>query len=146
MFHFRRGTVQTMAATLVVAALVFTTLLAFSKRHLFFLKNQSSEESPEPLNYDAVGNFPPLETLASQPSLETEYTLELGTCDDTICIQKTLTSLRKKGVEAFYTPFRVDERVVFRIRRGIFSSRLSAERAKLALSSDKNIPCKVAEL
>ncbi len=130
---------------LPVAGIVFATLFLISQYNSSS-KKLNFDEAPEPLGYASIGNLPPQIPLIEKPSQETEYTLEIATCEDKHCIAKTLHTLRKKGVDAFYTPFRVDQAIIYRIRRGIFSSRRLAERAKFSLHKQFKIRAKVAEL
>lgn len=133
----------------LVAASVFVCLLAYSNRHRLFRDNSKSlSDLPlDPLPYDSIGNFPAIEEgLMSPPRYDREYTLEITTCNDKNCIGKTLHTLIQKGVDAFYTPSQSDGKLIFRIRRGIFTSRQSAERAQALLNKEKRIHSTVVEL
>nr|ADI87847.1 hypothetical protein AKSOIL_0339 [uncultured bacterium Ak20-3] len=143
----RKILVKTALASVLVAAFAFISLFIFTNRQNFF-KNTGSGADPsmEPLSYESLGNFPPLDQGQSGTGSEKEYTLEIGTCNDKGCITKTLGFLAQKGVDAFYTPSKKDGLSVFHIRRGIFTSRQSAEKAQALLSKDKKINASVVEL
>lgn len=141
--------VKAALASLLGAAVVFGLLMSFSKIPNFFhfeASSSLSDATPDPLPYESIGNFPPLEEGQTRIAHEKEFTLEIGSCETKTCITKTLQSLSKKGVEAFYTPSKEDGTLIFRIRRGIFTSRQSAERAQTTLNKEKKIKSLVVEL
>jgi len=116
--------IKTVLASLAGAAMTYGLLVFLSKKQGFFQigsPHSLSDATPDPLPYDSIGNFPPLENAQGPVYREKEFTLELGSCETKTCIAKTLQSLSKKGVEAFYTPFKEDGTLIFRIRSYVFS-------------------------
>lgn len=131
----------------LLASLAFLGLVYLShKYHGLYGNSNQLETAPEPLAYESIGNFPPLEESSMALPREKKFTLEIGSCQDKVCITKTLKTLSQKGVDAFYTPSKMDGEWVFSIRRGIFSSRPSAERAQATLNIEKKIESIVVEL
>ncbi len=140
-----KGTLLVLGA----AAVSFTTFSLLSKGPQFFSitrSNSVSEERPEPLPYNSVGNYPIFEEESSNTAQQREFTLELAMCKDTDCIRKSLDKFHRYGIDAFYTPSKEGGKVVFHIRQGVYTSRVSAERAQLILNSEKKIPSHVVEL
>lgn len=135
---------------LTIAVFFFLVLFVyFAKKNLF--SSDTSEEIPsylkmEPLSYESIGNYPQIDETATSTNQDHEFTLELGTCEDKTCIEKTLENLYKSGVDAFYTPTESEGKMIYRIRRGIFNSRQLAEKAQAALIKSKKINSKVMEL
>lgn len=111
----------------------------------FFNRYAEKSQVSEPLPYSSIGNYPPFQERQKIPS-DSSYTLELTTCDSKTCIQELLNSFSKQGVQAFYTPYRTDKKVIFHIRKGIFPSRLAAEQAQFSLEKTLKIKSKVVEL
>ena len=137
--------------TILTIALFFFLALSvyFAKKNLF--TGAEKDELPvytkvEPLNYESIGNYPQLEESSNLLVEDKKFTLEFGTCNDKICIEKTLENLYNSGITAFYTPSEGEGKTFYSIRRGIFNSRQLAEKAQSTLTSEKKISSKVIEL
>ena len=140
---------QFVSASLLVATVFFFALKWLSEKNFLSFSNQTaSEPLPDPLPYDTVGDYPSFEEGSSaNPAVqEKKYTLELGLCNDKTCIERSLKSLSRNGVDAFYTPARANGKIVYHIRRGIFSSRKSAEKAQSMIHLEKKLEANVVEL
>ncbi len=142
---FQKTILKIILGSTSIALSIFLSLFLFSKAS--FLWNHSlSDSSPDPLHYESIGNYPEIDEVPEIRVLEKEFTLEISRCKDKTCIEETLQSLAKNGIDAFYTPTQQGNTPIFCIRRGIFSSRRSAERAKAQLEREKNIRSRIVEL
>lgn len=143
----RRHFVRYVLIGVFAATFVFGARTFFKNGSFFHWGDpRASEASPDPLPYESVGNYPAIDEDVTNLAQEKEYTLELGTCQDKDCIAKTLQSLSRKGIEAFYTPSKADGKLIFHIRKGIFTSRRSAEKAQMNLTKEKRVTANVVEL
>ncbi len=99
--------------------------------------------------YDAIGRTPDQTRGSSseQPGLPTaNYTLELRVASTQQEAEQAVQSLQERGIEAYYTPLTRTGRVVYRVRRGIYSNEQEASRAAIALRDDHAVPADVVKL
>ena len=121
---------------------LFITLLAtgitFLNKNLEEIKSSLGDSKKLPstrhqlpdLYYTMIGNYPDFSTQKAKVKLpnKVKYTIELNHFATQRDAVKMLETLEKKGIDAFYTPLHNNNRVVYRVRKGIFSSEKEARR------------------
>ena len=83
------------------------------------------------------------EDLAQAPN---NFTLELEVSSDREASERMVKSLIGKGFDAYYTPYQHNNVVIYRIRTGVFETKVSAERAKAAMAKKSGISSKIIQL
>ncbi|MFK7871637.1 MAG: SPOR domain-containing protein [Oligoflexales bacterium] len=88
----------------------------------------------EKLFYHAVGHAP--EDFQAIP--EGDYTLQLGVSYSRSEAEKVIYQLKQSGVDAFYTPMILEDRMVYKIRSGWFMTQSEAQDFSHKLPSHLN--------
>jgi hypothetical protein len=112
--------------------------------------NKSEASGSDQFFYGAIGGgdegelvAAPAAAEAGKPEGRVSYTLELLVTTDRAEAEALIDQLKAKGVEAYYTPLSRAGRVVYRVRRGMFTNRKDADRAagqlKLAAAHDAKV-------
>lgn len=102
--------------------------------------------------YDVVGQTPEAfgeeepKAKAKANSSKVSYTLEIKVASSKDEAEQLIDLLKEQGVDAYYTPLTRAGKVVYRVRRGIFSRQKDAAQASLALKNDHNLTTKVVKL
>lgn len=96
--------------------------------------------------YDSIGQGERLEEKATAGDGRASYTLEIKVANSKEEAEKTIDSLRGLGVEAYYTPLARQGKVVYRVRRGIFTNQKEATRAAVALKEERKVAASVVKL
>ena len=104
--------------------------------------------------YKAIGQAPAADKdvpaaapLADGKSpLKTSYTLEIKVTTSREEAEQLIDTLHAMGVEAYYTPLARAGRVVYRVRRGIYTSAKDASQAALAIAAQGHVKAKVVKL
>ena len=141
-------------------ACITATLISFE----LFLPEQGHQKPPQELQlvdkksrpseffYQVIGNIP---TFNSRRSLihqkdsnerRQQFTLEVDVLESQREAETLLDSLRKDGVVAYYTPIHVGDRVIYRVRKGIYPSKKLASAAKASIASEHGIEARIVEL
>lgn len=101
--------------------------------------------------YNAIGTLPDDETAAATPKsasgpAKSSYTLEVLMTEDRQQAEDLIETLRDKGIDAYYTPLSRAGHVLYRVRRGIYTSRRDADNAALAFRQAAARDAKVVKL
>jgi septal ring-binding cell division protein DamX len=113
---------------------------------------KTTEATREAFFYDVIGQAPadfeaPGERGAVKgPHTKVSYTLELKVATSREEAEQLIDLLKDQGVDAYYTPLTRAGRVVYRVRRGIFTRAKDAKRAMIALKDEHNLSTKVVKL
>jgi septal ring-binding cell division protein DamX len=142
---------------MIVAFSVFVALLGTVAGVLLWKSNQlsktgaqtpqrASEPAVSAVFYDRIGTGQ-LETEAPVKSpARSSYTLEIKATTSRSEAEAVVDSLQKDGIEAYYTPLNNQGRIVYRVRRGIFTTAEAAKNAAVALKDSRGIASKVTQL
>jgi cell division septation protein DedD len=98
--------------------------------------------------YDRIGVGPATGTspeIDSQAIADT-FTLEIKVTTSREEAERVIDALKMDGIEAYYTPMTRSGRIVYRVRRGLFTHRGAAEAASVALKESSGIASKVTKL
>jgi len=98
--------------------------------------------------YDVVGGGPRVATSSASTGRgepKSSYTLELKVATSREEAEAAIEAYQKAGIEAYYTPLARGGKVVYRVRRGIYTNQKDANKAALALK-DANVGEKVVKL
>jgi len=85
-----------------------------------------SEGSAERLFYTVIGQTPGDSEDKAPETMQVQYTLEISEAPSEREAIKIVWDLKKKGIEAFFTPLNRAGRVVYRVRNGIYGSESEA--------------------
>jgi septal ring-binding cell division protein DamX len=89
-----------------------------------------------------TGDAPDARPGASRSS----YTLEIKVAKSREEAEELIDSLHLAGIDAYYTPLSRAGRVVYRVRRGIYTNQSEATKAAGALAQGAKIKAKVVKL
>lgn len=110
----------------------------------------AGEDTREAFFYDVVGRAPEgafAEGEDSQePHSKVSYTLELKVATSKEEAEQLIDLLKAQGVDAYYTPLTRSGKVVYRVRRGIYTRAKDANRAMIALKDEHNLTTRVVKL
>lgn len=112
----------------------------------------AAEESREAFFYDVVGRAPEGAfgdegaEEAKGPHPKVSYTLELKVATSKEEAEQLIDLLKAQGVDAYYTPLTRSGKVVYRVRRGIYTRAKDANRAMIALKDEHNLTTRVVKL
>lgn len=84
--------------------------------------------------------------LTKRSKISNKYTLEFKVFNQSRAAEEFVDSLNHRGIEAYYTPFQRNGKVIFRVRRGVFSSKQTAEKAAIALRQKSKVNSRVIKL
>ena len=135
-----------------IITLVFFTFHRLTNISLPLESEKSfSEESPLFLNqqffYKTIGNIPDeYEIRTKKKDLKKKqnfYTLEIRKFHKQNAAEAHLDGLKEKGIEAYYSPLRMGSQVLFRVRKGYFSSKKLASLQQKSLKKKYNIDAKI---
>jgi cell division septation protein DedD len=104
--------------------------------------------------YEAIGQAPAADKdapaaaplLAGKASPKTSYTLEIKVTTSREEAEQLIDTMHAMGVEAYYTPLARAGRVVYRVRRGIYTSAKDASQAALAIAAQGHVKARVVKL
>ena len=101
---------------------------------------------PNHVFYKTIGGAP--EGTVPAPNLATKqsYTLEIKVTSTREDAEKVIDGLTAQGVEAYYTPLSRQGHVVYRVRRGVFTSHKAASLAAIALKEQHHVGTKIVKL
>ncbi len=115
-------------------------------------RDGTSAETREAFFYDVVGKAPEGAfgeadgEPAKGPHPKVSYTLELKVATSKEEAEQLIDLLKAQGVDAYYTPLTRSGKVVYRVRRGIFTKAKDANRAMIALKDEHNLTTRVVKL
>jgi septal ring-binding cell division protein DamX len=117
---------------------------------------KAKPQADEPLFYQTIGqapdsNEPSLPDDAdtsdqAAPGAKVSYTLELKVTSKRAEAEALIDELHDRGIEAYYTPLTRGGKVVYRVRRGIYSNQKEASQAAVELAAAGKLPAKVVKL
>jgi len=99
--------------------------------------------------YHAIGRVSRDLGLGSPAALapgKTRYTLEFQMVTSRDQAEAAIDTLHKKGIDAYFTPLAHGGHVIYRVRRGIYTTPKAARQAALALRSQHAVAAKVVML
>lgn len=112
----------------------------------------TSEATREAFFYDVVGQAPAdfagdAETdVPKGPHPKVSYTLEVKLATSKEEAEQLIDLLKEQGVDAYYTPLTRSGKVVYRVRRGIFTKVKDATQAMVALKAEHNLNTRIVKL
>jgi hypothetical protein len=80
------------------------------------------------------------------PAGRSRYTLELKVAKSREEAEELIDSLHNAGIDAYYTPLSRAGHIVYRVRRGIYSSPAEANKAAGLLAAGTKVKAKVVKL
>lgn len=102
---------------------------------------------PDKVFYRTIGNDVTGESPAGKVGGGSSYSLELAVLPSQDRASRMVTGLLKRGVRAFYIEIRTDQqKVVYSVRKGVFSSLAAARSASAALLAQRQLANRVVEL
>ena len=138
-------TLLQLAASFGLFLTILATGITLLNKNLEAIKNSLSQNKkitpsvPQVpgLYYTMIGNYPEFgrEKPDTRTRKRTKYTIEISNFDKQRSAVKFLKTLEKKGIDAFYTPLHNNNRVIYRIRKGIFDSKKEAKRVAQRLKN-----------
>lgn len=96
------------------------------------------------LPYDRI-TAPPIESIQEQKIRLEKFTIHVGTYASKREAEQKILELNRANISAFYTPVRLNTRVLFHVRTGVFSSVKDAQTMQSRLAS-RNITTSVTKL
>lgn len=112
----------------------------------------STGDTQEAFFYDVVGRAPADfgpeagEPEVKGPHPKVSFTLELKVATSKDEAEQFIDLLKEQGIEAYYTPLTRAGKVVYRVRRGIFTNEKVAVKAVTALKTQHNLDARVVKL
>lgn len=102
-------------------------------------KESSTSTAPSSVFYRSIGDSTPIQGAeGGTPHGSGGYTVEIGVTHKETEAKRMVEEFAKLGVDTYYTPLNFHGKVVFRVRRGVYDDRATAEQ-ELSLLQDKNI-------
>ncbi len=114
--------------------------------------SSTAKATEEAFFYDVVGQAPADfagdgETdVPTGPHPKVSYTLEIKVATSKEEAEQLIDLLKEQGVDAYYTPLTRSGKVVYRVRRGMYTKAKDATRAMVALKSEHNLATRVVKL
>lgn len=136
-------------ACLCLLAFLVVKHLTKPKQPSEFTSDMRDNAGESTFFYQTIGRAPAsfhMDEGEKPASPKVSYTLEIKVAKSQEEAEKIIDMLHNMGIEAYYTPLTRAGKVVFRVRRGIFSNRKLAQKAALALKQGKQIAAKVTKL
>ena len=101
--------------------------------------------------YQVIGNIPEFSQknqIASNANdqFQDKFTLEVDVSPTQGEAELLLDTLRKDGVVAYYTPIQMGDKVVYRVRKGVFANKKLAAAAQSNMASKHGIKSKIVKL
>lgn len=109
------------------------------------LPKQEKSEELEKFFYKKVGQSKPQQRNIEK-SPRRQFTVQLGVVFNQRAADEALISYKKKGIDAFYTPFHTNGRVYYRIRYGLKYSRKQADILAKKIKSTHKIDVEVTAM
>ena len=110
---------------------------------------QSLPAMPDPLFYKSIGSISSkdLNRISGRDAqMGQRYTLEIRMTKSRREAEAIVDQLAEQGVQAYYTPLQRNGRVVYRVRRGIYTSMKLAKRAATELKIRKKLNVRIVQL
>ena len=107
--------------------------------------NPTVHTKPSPLPYKQIGTSPIAPAQQQRNVTQKLYSIELASTKNKTAAENLVQELKKKGVDAFYSPFHKEGRVRFRIRTGLYRSSKVAKRQQNKIEK-LNIKSKIVRL
>ncbi len=102
-------------------------------------KESSVSKAPSSVFYRSIGDSTPVAGESGGTSTGSGgYTVEIGVTHKETEAKRMVEEFAKLGVDAYYTPLHFHGKVVFRVRRGVYDDRATAEQEQSLLQA-KNV-------
>lgn len=114
--------------------------------------SKASEATKAAFFYDVVGRAPADfggtedADVPQRSRSKVSYTLEVKVATSKEEAEQLIDLLKNQGVEAYYTPLTRSGKVVYRVRRGIYTRAKDANRAMMALKDQHQLTTRVVKL
>jgi hypothetical protein len=145
--------ISAVAMFIIALAAISFTVSEFLKKGGHFVVSSRGDaigDRGQPLFYRSIGQTRQDAQTGARSGksalLAKSYTLEIDNSPSIASAEEFLRKLSKLRVEAYYTPVQRDGRVIYRIRTGIYQSKIMADQASAKLLKDQNINTKVTKL
>ncbi|NRA43717.1 MAG: SPOR domain-containing protein [Oligoflexales bacterium] len=151
-FIFAILTFLTLIAAVVFSFEYFSQETLTSKNAPQELQLANEMSSPSEFFYHVIGDIPSFEVPRSRSHSSgkqeflKQFTLEVDILETQREAELLLDALRKDGVIAYYTPIHIGDKVIYRVRKGVYPSKKLAKAAKASIASKHGIDSKVVEL
>lgn len=89
------------------------------------------KSKPKPLFYSVIGQNQ--EELSQSKPEEKRYTIAIREFRSLERAKKLVTFMNKKGIPAYYSPYHINGKVIYKVRYGVFPSYDTASESMLAL-------------
>lgn len=134
---------------IVSGSLLAATLSWLVRQNSFDVASSAgSDDAGEPMQayfYKEIGTTVKNQSVEQESPPDAQYTAEIEATTEIQKAQQTVTTLSRKGVDAFYTPLNRNGNVIFRIRSGVFTSEREAKRHAATLREKYAVDSKIVK-
>lgn len=103
------------------------------------------QTKPSSLPYKQIGTSPIAPAEQQKKITQKLYSIELASTKNKTAAESLVQELKKKGIDAFYSPFHKEGHVRFRVRTGLYRSSKVAKRYQNKIGK-LNIKSKIVRL
>lgn len=141
-------------ACISAAIFLFEHFLQEQQNNMFLSHESQSRDkksSKSEFFYQVIGNIPEFNTrknlvFDSEASKIEKFTLEVDVSKTQGEAELLLDSLSKDGVVAYYTPLQLGDKIIYRVRKGVYPTKKLAIAARANMASKHGIKSKVVKL